>query len=128
MHSYTWHSLMTFGFPTTSAAMSSTLKPRHLTIIVQPKSHSLDISFPITVSSIHTPNPVMLSLVIQPNANTGKVDVVVSADASGDVQAQEQVDAYLRGRADGNELADRLVSFEGDVPRWLDTVCADLYR
>ncbi|KAJ9091854.1 hypothetical protein QFC21_007052 [Naganishia friedmannii] len=109
----------------TSSAMGSTSKPRNLTIIVQSKCNSLDISFPIAVPSINTQNPIMLNLVIQPNANA--VNVTVSTDSSGDAQAQEQMDAYLKGRLNGNGLAERLASFKGDVPRWLDTICTDLY-
>ncbi|KAJ9115951.1 hypothetical protein QFC22_005094 [Naganishia vaughanmartiniae] len=111
----------------TSSAMGSVTTPRNMTVIIQPKPNSLDICLPITVSSIHTQNPLILNLVIQPNADTGKVNVTVSADASGDVQAQEQVDAYLEGMVDENQMADRLASFEGDVPRWLESLCTDLY-
>lgn len=102
-------------------------KPRNLTVIVQPSSDSLNISFPITVPTIHTPNPIILNLVIQPIANAGKVEVTVSADTSGDVQAQVQVEAYIKGRVEENALGDRLTSLKCDVPQWLDTICTELY-
>ncbi|KAJ9105076.1 hypothetical protein QFC19_003708 [Naganishia cerealis] len=95
--------------------------------LVNPKSITLNISFPITVASIQTQNPVMLNLAIEPNSAAGKVHIAASVDGSGDAHAQEQIEGYLKGRMMENELGDRLIALKGDVPQWLDALCTDLF-